>query len=461
MEVFAIVFSLALLTYVAYRGYSVIVFAPICAMLAVILSGGDLLPSYTQIFLVKGFAFATSYFPVFLLGALFGKIYEAGGLALAIADWIMSKLGRKATITGIVLATGILGYGGVSVFVIGFAVYPLGAAMFKEADIPKRLLPGTLALGLFTFAMTCFPGTPQIQNIIPTKYFGTDAFAAPVLGTIAGLIIMGVGILYLEMRVKSAKAAGEGYGEGHINEPDAKADDHNSVNPLLASLPLIAVLGLNYFMTKAIKGWNPEMLSKFKGVTLAGVAPIWALIISLVVGVLIAIIVGWKNIKTEKNLQAALNGGASGSLLAIMNTSSEVGYGSVISSLPGFAIVSKALMGIFPGTPLISEAVTINVLAGVTGSASGGMSIALEAMGKFYLDAGVAAGINPETLHKIASLASGGMDSLPHNGAIITLLVITGLTHKQSYKDIGLLTVVLPFVTTFFLIIVMSIFGLG
>jgi len=460
MQVFAIVLSLLLLTYVAYRGYSVIVFAPICAILATLLSGGHLLPTYTQVFLVKGLAFATNYFPVFLLGALFGKVMEAGGLALAIADWIMHRLGAKATIIGVVLSTGILGYGGVSVFVIGFAVYPLGAALFKEADIPKRLLPGTLALGLFTFSMTCFPGTPQIQNIIPTKYFGTDSFAAPVLGTIAGLIIIIVGVIYLEIRVKNAKTKGEGYGEGHINEPDGRADDHKMVNPALAAIPLIAVLVLNYFMTKAIKNWDPEMVSKFKGVTLAGVAPIWALIVSLVVGVILAIIIGWKNIKTEKNLQSALNGGASGSLLAIMNTSSEVGYGSVVSSLPGFAVVSNFLMGIFPSNPLVSEAITINVLAGVTGSASGGMSIALEAMGAHYLQAGVAAGISPEILHKIASLASGGFDSLPHNGAVITLLTICGLTHKQSYRDIGVLTVALPFATTAFLIIAMTIFGI-
>ncbi|KOA18270.1 citrate transporter [Clostridium homopropionicum DSM 5847] len=459
MQVFAIVISLLLLTYVAYRGYSVIVFAPICAVLATLLSGGHLLPTYTQVFLVKGLAFATSYFPVFLLGAIFGKVMETGGLAVAIADWIMHKLGAKATLVGIVLSTGILGYGGVSVFVIGFAVYPLGAALFKEADIPKRLLPGTLALGLFTFAMTCFPGTPQIQNIIPTKYFGTDSFAAPVLGTVAGLIIMVVGLLYLQMRVKSAKAKGEGYGEGHINEPDELASDHKHVNPALAALPLIAVLVLNYVMTKAIKNWDPEMVSKFKGITLAGVAPIWALIVSLVVGVIIAIIVGWKNIKTEKNLQAAINGGAAGSLLAIMNTSSEVGYGSVVSSLPGFAVVSNFLMGIFPSNPLVSEAITINVLAGVTGSASGGMSIALEAMGAHYLQAGVAAGISPEVLHKIASLSSGGFDSLPHNGAVITLLAICGLTHKQSYRDIGVISVLIPFATTFVLIILMSLFS--
>lgn len=457
MSVFAIVISLLLLTFIAYRGYSVILFAPICALLAVLLSGGELLPNYTEVFLVKGMGFAKSYFPVFLLGAVFGKIMENAGLAKSISVWIMKKLGKKATVIGVVLATGILSYGGVSVFVVGFAVYPLGAALFKEADIPKRLLPATLALGMFTFAMTAFPGTPQIQNIIPTKYFGTDAYAAPAMGIIGGLLIMGLGLAWIEMRIRKAKAVGEGYGEGHINEPEAVEGEENLVSPVLAIIPLVAVLVLNFTLTNAIKNWDPEMVKPF-GITLASVAPIWALIISIAVGVILAIIVGWKNIKTEKNLQAALNAGALGSLLAIMNTASEVGYGSVVSSMPGFAVVSKALMGIFPSNPMVSESITINVLAGVTGSASGGMSIALEAMGNHYLTAASAAGISPEFLHRIASMSSGGFDSLPHNGAIITLLAICGLTHKQSYKDIGMVSVVIPFTTTFLMILVFSLF---
>lgn len=457
MSVFAIVISLVLLTFIAYRGYSVILFAPICALLAVLLSGGVLLPNYTEVFLVKGMGFAKNYFPIFLLGAVFGKVMENGGLAKSIAHWIMKKLGKKATVIGVVLATGILSYGGVSVFVVGFAVYPLGAALFKEADIPKRLLPATLALGMFTFAMTAFPGTPQIQNIIPTKYFGTDAFAAPAMGIIGGLLIMGFGIAWIEMRIRKARAAGEGYGEGHINEPTEVGSEDNLISPLLAIVPLIAVLILNFTLTNAIKNWNPEMVKPF-GVTLTAVAPIWALIIAIAVGVVLAIIVGWKNIKTEKNLQAALNAGALGSLLAIMNTASEVGYGSVVSSMPGFAVVSKSLMGIFPSNPMVSESITINVLAGVTGSASGGMSIALEAMGKHYLTAATAVGISPELLHRIASMSSGGFDSLPHNGAIITLLAICGLTHKQSYKDIGMISVIIPFTTTFLMILIFSLF---
>jgi H+/gluconate symporter-like permease len=149
------------------------------------------------------------------------------------------------------------------------------------------------------------------------------------------------------------------------------------------------------------------------------------------------------------NVSSVLSAGAIGSLLTIMNTATEVGYGSVVSSLPGFKRISEFLMSIDPGTPLISEAVTVNVLAGITGSASGGMAIALEAMGARYLEWASRIGLDPEVLHRIASLASGGLDTMPHNGAVITVLAICGLTHKESYADICVCSLVIPVTVNF------------
>ncbi|VEI47581.1 H+/gluconate symporter and related permeases [Actinobacillus equuli] len=93
-----------------------------------------------------------------------------------------------------------LTYGGVSLFVVVFAVYPLALAVFKEANITRRLIPGTIACGAFTFTMTALPGSPQIQNLIPTRYFGTDAMAAPIMGIIASAVLFFGGVAYLEMR---------------------------------------------------------------------------------------------------------------------------------------------------------------------------------------------------------------------------------------------------------------------
>lgn len=445
MEVIGILLSLFLLMFFAYRGFSVILFAPVFALLAAALSGFSLMPAYTELFMAKAVVYIKSFFPVFLLGAVFGKIMEDTGLAKGIAQSIIRSLGKERAILAVVLAGAVLTYGGVSLFVVVFAVYPFAAALFKEADIPKRLLPATIALGAFTATMDCLPGTPQIQNLIPTNFFGTNIYATPILGTLGGISIFALGILWLERRRKAALAAGEGYGTHTLNEPEIK-EDIALPSWQIAVLPLLTVLVVNFAMTRLF-AWDPNMLAPFQAMKLPMTAPsvnnvisIWSLIIALVSGVILAVALGWRNLKNGL-LAKSLNAGAIGSLLAIMNTASEVGYGNVIASLPGFKAISTALMGIkVGGSPLVSEAVTVNALAGITGSASGGMSIALDLMAKDWLVWANQIGMSPEILHRVASMASGGMDTLPHNGAVITLLAVCGLTHKDSYGDIFMLT---------------------
>ena len=465
--VIGIVISLFLLMWVAYRGYNVIFFAPFLGLFAAVTAGFPIFPTYTEIFMPALANYAKTYFPVFILGAVFGKIMEESGAAQAIAHWIMKSLGAKMAIPAVVLSAAVLTYGGVSLFVVAFAVYPFAAAVFKEGDIPKRLLPGSIALGSFTATMTAFPGTPQIQNLIPVKYFQTDAFAAPVIGVLGGIMMFGFGLLWLEYRKKTMLARGENYGSMHnfINEPDATklANENGQLNPFLAMIPLLSVLILNKVFTNMMSAWDQtaiQAIPALKTTSVASSHPIWALVAALVIGIVLTLIIGWKQIKTEANAIKAINAGAIGSLLAIMNTASETGYGNIIKSLPGFKVVADFMLSIDPGTPLVSEAIAVNVLAGITGSASGGMSIALEAMGKTYLDWGNRVGVDPQLLHRIAAMSSGGMDSLPHNGAVITLLAITGLTHKSSYPDIGMCSVVIPFVVTFICIFLNVMFGI-
>lgn len=446
MEVIGILLSLFLLMFFAYRGFSVILFAPVFALLAASLSGLSLMPAYTELFMAKAVTYIKSFFPVFLLGAVFGKIMEDTGLAKGLAHSIIKGLGKDRAILAIVLAGCVLTYGGVSLFVVVFAIYPFASALFKEADIPKRLLPATIALGAFTATMDCIPGTPQIQNLIPTNFFGTNIYAAPVLGLIGGMAILGLGVTWLEHRRRKAAAVGEGYGNHTLNEPEIKND---IVLPSwqLAILPLLTVLVVNFLMTRMFT-WDPAMLEPFQAMKLPMTAPavknvisIWSLIIALVAGLGLAIALGFRNLGSTGVLAKSLNAGAIGSLLAIMNTASEVGYGNVVASLSGFKSISAALMSIkVGGSPLVSEAVTVNILAGVTGSASGGMSIALDLMAKDWLAWANSIGMSPEILHRVASMASGGMDTLPHNGAVITLLAVCGLTHKDSYGDIFVLT---------------------
>ncbi|MGV8982274.1 GntP family permease [Clostridium sp.] len=453
LGVIGIIISLALLMYLAYRGISVLILAPVLALLALLFQGGQthLLATYTEVFMVNFAAYAKQYFPIFILGAIFGKVMDDSGAAKAIAHAISKKLGKGKAILSVVLSCAILTYGGVSLFVVAFAVFPIAAALFKEADIPKRFIPGAIALGAFTFTMTALPGTPQIQNAIPMPFFGTNAYAAPVIGIIGGLIMFGLGMLWLDRRSKKAMAAGEGYGI-HPDEVIREFDISKLPKFYLAIIPIIIVLVGNYLLGKFVFATMDGAYLKDFGTTLPKVQGIWSLISSLVIAIVASVIIFWKNFE---NITTTVNKGAIGSLLAIANTASEVGYGNVIKTLAAFSIIQAGILAI-PGTPLISLAASTSILAGITGSASGGLSIALGSLGEIYMVKAQALGINPQVFHRIATMACGGLDTLPHNGAVITLLGITGMTHKKSYLDIGMCTVVIPLIAVIVCIIFAS-----
>ncbi len=443
LDVVAIVLSLVLLMGIAYRGLPVVVFAPGCAVLAIVLSGSMALPGYTETYMGGAAGFIRGFFPLFLLGAIFGKLMDASGSASSVAGAILQALGPRHAISAVVLACGVLTYGGVSLFVVAFGVYPFGAALFRAANIPKRLLPGSIALGAFTLTMDCLPGSPQVQNLIPTRYFGTDAYAAPWLGISGGLVILVSGLFWLDRRRARAAASGEGYGEEHRLEPLARAlGDHPRL--VVAIIPMLLVLILNFALSRtawSVAFWYPESLLKrnFPATDPKAAAATWALIVALLGGIGATLALHFRRLSGD--LAATLSTATSGALLAVFNTASEVGYGTVIKSLPGFVSIRGWVLGASRHV-LISESIAVNVLAGVTGSASGGLSIALEVMGRPYLELARAQGISPEALHRIAAMSSGGLDTLPHNGAVITLLAITGLTHRQAYADIFAMTVI-------------------
>lgn len=446
MTLLIVVAALVFLMFVAYRGYSVILFAPIAALGAVLLTEPTLVaPIFTGLYMDKMVGFVKSYFPVFLLGAVFGKVIELSGFSKSIVSSVIKIVGAKRAMLSIVLVCALLTYGGVSLFVVVFAVYPFAAELFRQGDIPKRLIPGTIALGAFTFTMDSLPGTPQIQNVIPTSFFNTNIYAAPILGIIGSLFILITGMMYLEWRRRSAHASGEGYGSNHLNEPVAFDTTEKLTSPFIAVLPLIVVA----FANRSLTEWLPEFYGKsvsFIPAVIGSPAPviqevskiaaIWAVEGALLLGILTVIVFAHKRIFASfaEGSKAAV----SGALLASMNTASEYGFGAVIAALPGFLVVADALKAV-PNV-LVNEAVTVTALAGIAGSASGGLGIALAAMSDFFIQGAQAAGISMEVLHRVASMASGGMDTLPHNGAVITLLAVTGLTHKVAYKDIFAIT---------------------
>ena len=441
--------ALCFLMFVAYRGHSVILFAPVAALGAVLLTDPHLVaPMFTGLFMEKMVGFLKLYFPVFLLGALFGKVIELSGFSKAIVAATIRVVGAQRAILSIVLVCALLTYGGVSLFVVVFAVYPFAAELFRQGNIPKRLIPGTIALGAFTFTMDALPGTPQIQNIIPTTFFGTNTWAAPVLGTLGGVFILIVGLSYLESRRRAALKAGEGYGDAAtlINEP-APFIGGKLANPMIAILPLLVVGITNKLFTLGIPktygtsfSFDPAVVGSAAPVVqeISKVVAIWAVEGALLAGIACVLLFAWKPVTAgfAEGSKSAIGG----ALLAGMNTASEYGFGAVIAALPGFLVVANAL-GSIPN-PLVNEAVTVTALAGITGSASGGMSIALAAMSETFIANANAAGIPMEVLHRVAAMASGGMDTLPHNGAVITLLAVTGLTHRQAYKDVFAVTII-------------------
>jgi H+/gluconate symporter-like permease len=395
---------------------------------------------FSSVFMEKMVGFVKNYFPVFMLGAVFGKVIELSGFSKSIVSAVIGVLGRERAVLSIVAVCAILTYGGVSLFVVVFAVYPFAAEMFRQSAIPKRLIPCTIALGAFSFTMDALPGTPQIQNIIPTTFFNTTTWAAPWLGLIGTVFVLVLGLAYIQQRRAAAQARGEGYGTELRNEPEP-FEDEKLPNPWIALSPLVVVGVANFLLTHAIPrayGATHEIKLGAQPIVtkIAGVAAIWAVEAALILGILTVFAFAWRPV-TARFVDGS-KAAVAGALLASMNTASEYGFGGVIALLPGFVLIADALRAI--PNPLINEAISVTVLAGITGSASGGMSIALAAMSDQFIAAAEAAKIPLEVLHRVAAMASGGMDTLPHNGAVITLLAVTGLTHREAYKDIFVIT---------------------
>jgi H+/gluconate symporter-like permease len=480
LGILGFVIALLLLMYLAYRGITVLLTAPLMAMVAVLFaSNAPILGSYTQVFMKATGDFIILYFPLFLLGAIFGKFMDDSGSAKAISQWTVEKFGHERSLLVVVLSCAVLTYGGVSLFVVAFAIYPIAAALFRENHIPKRLIPGAVALGAFSFTMTALPGTPAIQNAIPMPFFGTTPFAAPILGIISAVIMLILGMLWLSWRLRTATAKGEGYGdhedvmpkpdkmlrehaEGEgfdIAELDEKAQPAGEPGFFLALFPIILVIALNYLFSMLI---IPVMdtsflaLPQFGETDLASVKGIWSIIASLVISILVLMML---NRRRFSNFTASLDSGANASVLPIFNTASLVGFGAVIASLPAFVLIKSGVINIGGENPLVSLALSVSILAGITGSASGGMSIALQTLGATYIKMAAAAGISLDLMHRVTAIAAGTLDCLPQNGAVITLLAICGLTHRDSYLDILATGVVAPMLSLVALIILGTLFG--
>lgn len=431
ISLIGIVVGLVILIYLAFKGYSIVWVAPVCAIVVAAFGCKNLLGAYMGDFMNGLATFICTNFPLFFLGAVFGKVMDVSGAARSFANKLVKLIGPQNALLAVVLPCLLMTYGGISLFVVVFVVYPMGYAIYREADLPRTLLPGAIAFGAFGITMTAIPGSPQVQNLIPTQYYGTTAAAAPVLGLIAAVLIGVPGYIYLSWKIRKARKEGRHFEE----DPKYKAAEFDeSKHPcwhwLSCLLPLVlVVVVLNVLPPVLVNAGVVEAMTANE-----------AVIIALVAGIVLACAMNWYQLKEMPN---AISEGAESSVPAIMNTACAVGFGSVVKSVGGFALLRDAMLKM-PGSVLFSEAVAVNVLAGATGSATGGLGIALDAMGAQYL----ASGMNPEYLHRIASLASGGLDTLPHNGAVLTLLAVSHCSHKESYWDVCVTSCIIPVIVS-------------
>ncbi|HMA73135.1 MAG TPA: GntP family permease [Xanthobacteraceae bacterium] len=468
MGLVGILVALVLLIWLAYRGGSVLLLAPAAALLAAAVSREPLLANWTQTFMGSAAQFVAQFFPIFLLGAVFGKLMEDSGSVSAIASFMTDKLGPRRAVLAVVLAGAFVTYGGVSLFVAFFVLAPMAQALFQAAAIPRRLMPAALALGTSTFTMSALPGTPAIQNAIPMPFFGTTPFAAPGLGLIASAIMLGIGLWWLRRVEAAARRKGEGYGGDAGVEADAaqKAvrDElvreratvarefdpaeiahgrHSDSNPpiVLAALPLVVVVGVNLVMSIfVLPRLDVSYLAeeRWGSTSLAAVGGVWSVIVALAAAIVTLIAVDYRRLP---GLRESLGAGANASVLPALSVASLVGFGAVVAALPAFAMVRDWVLSI-EGGPLVSLAISTNLLAALTGSASGGMTIALDALGDTYVRLAAEQGIDPALMHRVAVIGAGTLDSLPHNGAVVTLLAVCGSTHRESYLDIVMVAIV-------------------
>ncbi len=480
MGLVGILVALGLLMWLSFRGWSVLLLAPAVAMVAALLAREPLLAHWTQTFMGSAAQFIAQFFPIFLLGALFGKLMDDSGSVHAIAQFMSRRLGKGRAILAVVLAGALVTYGGVSLFVAFFVLAPMARELFRAADIPQRLMPAAIALGTSTFTMTALPGTPAIQNTIPMPFFGTTPFAAPGLGIIAAAIMLAFGLWWLARAEASARKRGEGYGA----EPNATAiaedqfireratsshefdtaeiahGKRSAVSPPIATafIPLVVVVAVNLAMSLLIL---PRLdfaflgEARWGGTSLAGVAGVWSVAVALAAATAVLIAL---NRARLSDLRASMDAGANAAVLPIFSVASLVGFGAVVAALPAFALVRDWVLSI-SGGPLVSLAIATNVLAALTGSASGGLTIALDALGDTFLQIGRTAGIDPALMHRVAVIGCGTLDSLPHNGAVVTLLAVCGATHRASYFDMLMSCIVGPIIALALVIALGSMFG--
>lgn len=432
VSVIGLILSLTLLIILTMRGINIIIAAVFSSVILALTGQLNILEALTGYYMTGFTDFFKSWFIIFLLGAIFGKVMEDTNGARAIAYWVQDKIGPKGALFAVVAACAVMTYGGVSVYIVAFCVYPIAVSLFRSANLPHRFIPAALVFGSISFTMTS-PGSPEIQNLIPTEHFGTTPTAGGWIGFFGAFLILVFGSYALHKMVQRAVKNGESfqlpYEENENDQPDLNA----LPNVLIAIIPLIAVVGTLNIVAQYIPTED-------------------AIIVALFAGIVAAWLLMFKNLQQHMPI---FTKGTENALVAIANTSGVVGFGAVASQVPAFSSIVDALTNM-PGLEYAGLALAVTIIAGITGSAAGGLGIALPILGPIYM----AQGLDPGAMHRISSFASGGLDSLPHNGYIVTTINgVSKETHQRAYKPIFLISVIIPTVVLAVVVLLYTLFA--
>lgn len=417
MEILGIIgvfIGILLIIWFSVKGLHIIIAAPLSALVVILANQMDIFGSLIgqeHSYMTALAGFLINNFAIFLLGAILAQYMEKSNATVSIANFILSKVGmgsKYMIMVAIMAIAALLTYGGISLFVVMFAVVPLAKRIFKQMDINWELFPIPLFLGAGTFTMSSLPGNPSVQNAIPTTALGTSLTAAPILGLIGSAVLLAFGLLYMKWCLDRSVKNGEHfdtYLEGKVDLKGVAGDvDESKLPSIWISLaPIVTLIAIILIFSSVAN----------------------IILVALAAAIVLSAILYHSYIPSQN---MTLNAGATGAVMPAFSTSSSVAFGSVLTLAPGFAVIQQAITSI-PGSPVIGLAASSALLSGITGSASGAIGIVMNTLAPDY----IAMGINPELVHRITVIAAATLTAMPHSGVVITFNNLTGLSIKHGF----------------------------
>lgn len=421
LGIIGLIVAIAAVVYMIWNNWHMAIVSLVGALVIVVFNGMNPVTAFTETFMAGMSSFAGSWFLLFLLGSVFGKVMGDSGASVGIANSLLKLLGEKSVVLVVMITGLVLSYGGIGTFIIAFSLYPIAVALFQKADIPKKLIVATIMVCPVTVCMAMLPGSPSTQNLIPTQYLGTTIYAGVTLGIICSVLMFIAAFIYLNWQIRIAKKKGQHF-EACENESimDLSAIDRGETPAIWKCYTPIAVLLIMMFGLQKFT----EMPANF-AVTCAMTA---------------AIIIGCILYKDKLDLKKTINDGTVGGLGALFATSAIMGFGSVASASPAYTRVTDALVNLST-SPLVTAVVSINVIAAITGSSAGGLNIFLSSMGEYL----ASTGLNVSMLHRIVCIASSGFDAMPHASGIVVCNQIAKTSQKDTYIHVFVTCAIMPF----------------